>query len=132
MKRTNIYSNTIWEQQFSYARAVKVGQIIEVSGTTAVEGDQVLFAGDLYQQTMFVFEKIEKALTQLGASRKDVLRTRMYVTRIALAEEAGRAHGEFFKNIDPVATMVEVSALMHPDMLIEIEVSAVLSSSENR
>lgn len=108
-----------------YSRAVRIGNIIEVAGTTAVDGDEVHGKGDLYAQTKFVLQKIEGALREAGASMNDVVRTRMYVTDIARWEEAGRAHGEFFSDIKPATTMVEVSALIHPDMLIEIEATAI-------
>ena len=124
--RTQTGSGSPWEDIVGYSRAVRVGNIIEVAGTTATDGDLPVGKGDLYLQTKFIFAKIEKALEQLGASLKDVVRTRMYVTNIADWEKAGKAHAEFFAAIKPVATMVEVSRLIHDDLLVEIEVTAVL------
>lgn len=126
MKRKNISSNTIWEDKVGYSRAVRVGNIIEVAGTTATDGDAVAGKGNMYEQTKFIFLKIEKALLEAGGCLKDVVRTRMYVTNITKWEEASKAHHEFFKDIKPAATMVEVSALVNPDLLIEIEVTAIL------
>lgn len=127
MKRQNISSNTIWEDKVGYSRAVRVGNVIEVSGTTATDGDKVIGKESMYEQTKFVFLKIEKALIEAGASLKDVVRTRMYVTDISKWEDASTAHYEFFKDIKPAATMVEVSKLINPDLLIEIEVTAILN-----
>jgi enamine deaminase RidA (YjgF/YER057c/UK114 family) len=126
IKRKNISSGTKWEDIVGYSRAVRVGNVIEVAGTTAVDGDEVIGKGSMYEQTKFILTKIEKALTEACATMKDVVRTRMYVTDISKWDEAGRAHGEFFTNIKPAATMVEVSALIHPDLLIEIEVTAIV------
>ena len=109
-----------------YSRAVRVGNIIEVAGTTAMDGDVLVGKGDLYAQTVYIFKKIEKVLLEAGASLSDVVRTRMFVTNISQWEEAGRAHGEFFRDIKPVATMVEVSNLIDKELLIEIEVTAVV------
>lgn len=124
--RTQTGSGSPWEDIVGYSRAVRVGNIIEVAGTTATDGDLPVGKGDVYLQTKFIFTKIEKALEQLGASLKDVVRTRMYVTNIADWEKVGKAHAEFFAAIKPVATMVEVSRLIHDDLLVEIEVTAVL------
>lgn len=125
-KRIIISSGTQWEDKVGYSRAVRVGNIIEVSGTTAVDGDQLIGKGDLYVQTKFVLEKIEKTLEQAGASMSDVIRTRMYVTDITIWEEAGRAHAEYFSEIRPATSMVEVSGLINPDLLIEIEATALV------
>ena len=122
-------SGSPWEDVVGYSRAVRVGSIIEVAGTTAMDGDLLVGKDDVYLQTKFIFEKIEKALQQLGATLKDVVRTRMYVTDISQWELIGRAHGEFFASIKPVATMVEVARLIDDDLLIEIEVTAILSNS---
>ena len=103
-----------------------MGNVIEVSGTTAVDGDQLIGKGDLYVQTKFVLEKIEKTLEQAGATMSDVIRTRMYVTDITIWEEAGRAHAEYFSEIRPATSMVEVSRLINPDLLIEIEATAIV------
>jgi enamine deaminase RidA (YjgF/YER057c/UK114 family) len=120
-------SGSPWEDVVGYSRAVRVGNIIEVAGTTAMDGDLLIGIGDAYQQTKFIFTKIEKALNQLGASLTDVVRTRMFVTDIAQWQEIGRAHGEFFATIKPVATMVEVARLINDDLLVEIEVTAILT-----
>ena len=130
-QRQNISSSSPWEETVGYSRAVRIGNIIEVAGTTASENDSITGKDDLYVQSRFIFQKIEKILTEAGASMKDVVRTRMYVTDITKWEEAGRAHAEFFKNIKPVATMVEVKNLIHPDLLIEIEVTAITTSETN-
>jgi enamine deaminase RidA (YjgF/YER057c/UK114 family) len=124
-KRLNISSGTPWENKVGYCRAVRVGNIIEVSGTTSVDRDSLIGKDDLYAQTKFIILKIEKALQDAGAELTDVVRTRMYVTDISKWEEAAKAHAEFFGTIKPVTTMVEVSSLIDPDLLIEIEASAV-------
>lgn len=126
--RQNIGSGSPWENVVGYSRAVRVGNIIEVAGTTAMDGDTLIGKGDVYAQAVFIFKKIEKALIEAGVSLKDVVRTRMFIVDISRWEEAGKAHGEFFKNIKPVATMVEISKLINEDLLIEIEVTAVLES----
>lgn len=125
-KRINISSGAKWEDIVGYSRAVRVGNIVEVAGTTAVENDEVVGKGNVYEQTKFIFKKIEKALDEAGAKLTDVVRTKMYVTDISKWEEVGKAHGEIFKNIKPAATMVEVKSLINPDLLIEIEVTAVV------
>jgi enamine deaminase RidA (YjgF/YER057c/UK114 family) len=125
--RQQVGSGSPWEDIVGYSRAVKVGNIIEVAGTTAMDGDLLVGKGDVYIQAKFIFTKIEKALNQLGASLSDVVRTRMYVTNIADWEKAGKAHGEFFATIKPVATMVEVARLINDDLLVEIEVTAVIN-----
>ena len=124
--RKNINSGSPWEEIVGYSRAVRVGNIIEVAGTTAMDGDELIGKGDVYAQTIFIFKKIEKALQEAGAELYDVVRTRMYVVDITQWEKAGKAHGEFFKKIKPVSTMIEVSGLINKDLLIEIEVTAIL------
>ncbi|MBP6287977.1 MAG: RidA family protein [Ferruginibacter sp.] len=124
--RSTFSSGSPWEDIVGYSRAVRVGNIIEVAGTTAMDGDVLVGKGDLYAQTVYIFKKIEKVLLEAGASLSDVVRTRMFVTNISQWEEAGRAHGEFFRDIKPVATMVEVSNLIDKELLIEIEVTAVV------
>jgi enamine deaminase RidA (YjgF/YER057c/UK114 family) len=125
--RQNISSGAPWEDIVGYSRAVKIGNIIEVSGTAPVgENGEIVGEGNMYRQTRFVLEKIEKALVTAGATMKDVIRTRMFVTDISRWEEAGRAHGEFFKEIKPATTMVEVKALISPGMLVEIEATAMI------
>lgn len=126
MKRINISSGAKWENIVGYSRAVRIGNIVEVSGTAPVDGDKIFGAGNAYAQTKFCLQKIEKALIEAGASLKDVVRTRMFVTDISLWEEYGKAHGEFFKEIKPVTTMVEVKALIDPEMLVEIETTAII------
>ncbi len=125
-KRINISSGTLWEDKVGYCRAVRIGNIIEVSGTTSIDRDSLIGTDDLYSQTKFVILKIEKALQDAGAELTDVVRTRMYVTDISKWEEAAKAHAEFFGTIKPATTLVEVSSLIDPDMLIEIEASAVI------
>ena len=125
--RENISSGTVWEDIVGYSRVVRIGNFIEVSGTTAVDGDKVIAKGDVYGQTLFILQKIEINLRKARAEMKDVIRTRMYITNIKDWEAAGRAHREFFNAIKPATTMVEVSALINPDLLIEIEVTAVIA-----
>ena len=120
-------SGSPWEDIVGYSRAVRVGNVIEVAGTTAMDGDTMVGKGDMYVQTKFVFGKIEKALKELGSSLNDVVRTRMFVTDISQWEAAGSAHAEFFKNIKPAATMLEVNRLINNGLLIEIEVTAVIA-----
>lgn len=127
MKRINISSGAKWEDIVGYSRAVKIGNIIEIAGTTSVEGGKVIGVNDAYLQTKVILQKIERALIETGASLKDVVRTRMFVTDISKWEEVGRAHGEFFRDIKPVTSMVEVKALISPEMLIEIEATAIIS-----
>lgn len=125
--RINISSGAIWEDIVGYSRAVRVENVIEVSGTTATNGDTIIGSGDLYAQTIFILQKIEKTLMEAGGSLKDVVRTRMFVTNIDNWEEAGRAHAEFFREIKPASTMVEVKRLIHAELLIEIEATAIIT-----
>lgn len=126
MKRINISSGAVWEDLIGYSRAVRIGNQIEISGTTSVDGATIIGKGDLYKQTIFIFQKIEKTLIEAGASMNDVVRTRMYVTDISKWEEAGRAHSEFFKDIKPASSMVGINQLIDPELLIEIEVTAII------
>lgn len=126
--RTNISSGAPYEPIFGYSRAVKVGNQIFVSGSTSIQPDgSVAGVGDMYTQAMTTLRTIEKALQQGGASMKHVVRTRMFVTDISKTEEVGKAHAEFFRDVRPASTLVEVSRLVHPDMLIEIEADAVIT-----
>lgn len=126
MKRLNINSGAHWEDIIGYSRAVKIGPYVEISGTTAVEGEQIIGRGDPYKQCIHILTKIKNVLEQAGSSLEDVVRTRLYVINIEDWEKIGRAHGEFFGSIKPAATMIEVSRLIHPDLLVEIEVTAVI------
>ncbi|HEY4691171.1 MAG TPA: RidA family protein [Anaerolineae bacterium] len=126
-ERLNISSGAQWEDIVGYSRAVRVGNVIEVAGTTAVdESGAVVGAGDPYTQTKFILTKIERALIAAGATLKDVVRTRMFVTDISRWEDIGRAHGEVFRDIKPAATMVQVAALISPELLVEIEATAMV------
>jgi len=129
MQRQNFSSGAKWEDIVGYSRAVKIGNIIEVTGTVAVDDNNHLVGkGNAYLQTQFIIQKIEKVLQQAGASLNDVVRTRMFVTNISLWEEYGRAHGEFFSQIKPCTSMIEVKGLIEADYLIEIEATAILSA----
>lgn len=130
MKRTNYSSGASWEDIVGYSRAVRVGNLVEVAGTTAVQDGKVVAIGDMFGQAKFIFEKIEAVLNEAGAKMSDVIRTRMYITNIEDFEAAGKAHALFFKNIKPSSTLVEVSALVNPDMLIEIEITAMISETQ--
>ncbi|MFT5323399.1 MAG: enamine deaminase RidA (YjgF/YER057c/UK114 family) [Planctomycetaceae bacterium] len=133
MSRQLISSGTPWEASVGYSRAVRVGNQIFVSGTTASdEAGQTVSVGDAYGQTQFILRKIESALTEAGAVFTDVVRTRIFVTDISRWEEIGKAHGEVFANIRPAATMVEVKGLINPDHLVEIEVDAVINPAAKR
>jgi len=128
MERINYSSGAKWEDIVGYSRAVRIGNIIEVTGTVAADDDSMLVGGNsAYEQTKFIIQKIEKVLKKAGASLKDVVRTRMFVTDISRWEEYGKAHGEFFKEIKPCTTMVEVSNLISPEYLIEIEATAIMT-----
>jgi enamine deaminase RidA (YjgF/YER057c/UK114 family) len=127
--RINYSSGAIWEDRVGYSRAVKVGNHIEVSGTVASDEEgKVVGKDSAYEQTKYILEKIEKALQQAGASLRDVVRTRMFVTDISRFDEYGRAHGEVFGTIKPCTSLLEVKGLVSPDYLIEIEATAILSA----
>jgi enamine deaminase RidA (YjgF/YER057c/UK114 family) len=127
MKRTNISSSSPWEEKVGYSRAVKVGKTIEVSGTVSTDNSgEVVGLNNAYLQTKFILLKLENTLKQLGAELSHVVRTRIYVTDISKWEEVGKAHAEMFLEIKPATTMVEVSKLIDPKFLVEIEASAIM------
>lgn len=129
-KRQNISSGTKWEPLVGYSRAVRVGDVVHVSGTTATdEGGAVVGVGDAYAQTKFILEKIERALKEAGATMRDVVRTRVYLTDVNLWEDAGRAHAEFFADVRPANTMLAIAALIGDDYLVEIEAEAIIGAA---
>ncbi|MEQ9591906.1 MAG: RidA family protein [Cyclobacteriaceae bacterium] len=124
-KRLTFSTGAKWEDIVGYSRAVQIGNQLEISGTVAVDDNGVVGKGDHYAQTRFILKKIEGVLKNAGFDLKDVVRTRIFVTDISHWEEIGRAHGEAFRDIKPVTTMVEISKLVDPDFLVEIEASAI-------
>jgi len=132
MKRTNYSSGAQWEDIVGYSRAVKIGNIVEVTGTVSLgEDNKPAYVNDAYGQTKFILGKIEKVLEKAGASMKDVVRTRMFVTDISRWQEYGKAHGEYFSMIKPCTSMIEVKGLISPEYLIEIEATAVISDGQS-
>lgn len=129
-ERKNIASGAKWENIVGYSRAVRIGNLVEISGTTAVDGEKIIGAGNAYAQAKFIFEKIKTVLEQAGAGMENVVRTRMYVTDITKWEEIGKAHGEFFGNIRPATTMVEVKSLISPELMVEIEATAIVEKTK--
>ncbi|MCO6452142.1 MAG: RidA family protein [Caldilineales bacterium] len=133
VERINISSGAVWEDIVGYSRAVRVGNVVEVAGTTAVDEEgRVVGPDDLYAQTSYILAKIEQALSQAGATMSDVVRTRIYLTDISWWPEMARAHAESFAAVKPATTAVQVAALINPEMLVEIEVTAIVGDKTRK
>jgi len=129
--RLNVSSGVKWEDIIGYSRAVRVGNVIEVAGTTALdEAGNLVGTDNPYEQTRYIITKIEKALMTAGATLNDIVRTRIFTTDISHWEDIGKAHGEFFSEIKPASTMVEVKSLINPAMLVEIEATVILQENQ--
>jgi enamine deaminase RidA (YjgF/YER057c/UK114 family) len=126
-RRKNISSEAIWEDKVGYSRAVKVDDVIELSGTTAVNGSEIVAIGDPYGQTKFIIEKFSSVLEEAGSSLKDIIRVRIYVREITDWEKVANAFFEYFKDIKPAATLIEVNSLIDPQLLVEIEATAIIT-----
>jgi len=132
MRSRNVYSGTPWETNVAYCRAKRVGDSVLVSGTVAVDAEgRAVAPGDVYEQTRYALKKIERALSELGATLRDVVRTRTFLVDIERFEEFGRAHREAFEGVDPAATCVEVSRLVAPELVVEIEVDAIVGAGSS-
>ena len=124
--KTKLSSSAIWEDTIGYSRAIRVDNIIEIAGTAAVSNGNVVHTGDAYNQTLFIIRILEHVLKQLDANLENVVRTRIYLKHISDWEDVGKAHGEYFSKIKPVSTMIAVSSMINPEMLVEIEATAII------